>query len=177
MDSYRIKIIDIDNTSVKATYFLYSTQVPDLPLKKNIAFQFITDAYYHLKEFESRVYLNTINITTTKTSELLRHCATQELNAYNDMLRNIDQSPEYTAISNREIQNLELILDKNWDLVDTWKKEIFEGIEYSKTSIEAPSSTIQFKVKNKKMLKHLVPGLEWRTCSIWDRDEYPNKTN
>ncbi|WP_109098550.1 hypothetical protein [Aquimarina sp. AU58] len=171
MDSYRIKIIDIDDAYVKATYFLYSTQVPDLPLKKNIAFQFITDAYYHLKEFESRVYLNTIKISSEKISELLYLCAIRELNAYNDMLRNIDQSPEYTAISNREIQNLELILDKNWDLVDTWEKEIFEGIEYSKTSIEAPSSTIRFKVKNKKILKHLVSGLEWRTCSIWDRNE------
>ncbi|WP_074410352.1 hypothetical protein [Aquimarina megaterium] len=171
MDSYRIKIIDIDDVYVTATYFLYSTQVPDLPLKENIAFQFITDAYYHLKEFESRVYFNTTSITAKKISELLNHCAAQELNTYNAMLRNIDQSPEYTAISNREIQNLELILDKNWDLVDTWEKEIFEGIEYSKTSIEAPSSTIRFKVKNKKILKHLAPGLEWRTCSIWDRNE------
>lgn len=171
MDSYFIKILAIKGSEVTAIYHLYSTQVPDLPLKKNIAFQFITDAYYCLNEFDIWCYFNEEVITPEKKAELLNHCAVKELEAYNKLLRNVDQSPEYTAIANQQILSLELLLDKNWDVADEWEKEIFNGTDYFKTTIEAPSSTLKFSVKNEQLLKHITPGLKWSTRSIWDRDE------
>ena len=124
MDSYFVKIVDIEGSDVTAVYYLYSTHVPDLPLKKNIVFQFLTDAYYCLTEFDTWVYFDDKKITQKKKVELLSNCASKELKEYNKLLKKVDQSPEYTAIANEQIQTIALLLDKNWDLADEWEKEI-----------------------------------------------------
>lgn len=166
-DLYRIKIIGIVGNELVAKIYLHNTQASDLPAKKNIGLQVLTDSFFHMVNMPKDVNLEAVEIEA-----LLKDCERSILNAYDQYIHDSEKVSygEYIAIAEQEIEHIEITAEENWKTVSLWEEEIYEGVGYFETKTPVPATTFLIRVFNKKLLKHLKEGLEW-TSPMWDRTE------
>lgn len=166
-DLYRIKIIGIVGNELVAKVYLHNTQAPDLPAKKNIGLQLLTDSFFHMVNMP-----NDLNLEAIEIEALLEHCDRTTLMEYDQYIHDSTKVnyEQYIAIAEQEIEHIEITAEENWETVASWEEEIYEGVSYYETKTPVPATTFLIKVFNKKLLKHLTEDLEW-TSPMWDRTE------
>ena len=166
-DLYKIEIMDIDKTEVVAKIYLHNVQSADLPCKKNIGMQVITDSFYHMTNMTTDV-----NLLDEEIEFLLENSEKEKINFYNKYIFDIEDGDysKYLSIANEEIIQIEIIKEEDWDTVEDWEQELFDDIKEEDRKITPPSTSFKFKVVNKNLINHLKVGLEW-TTAMWDRDE------
>lgn len=166
-DLYKIKIISIVGNELVAKVYLHNTQAADLPAKKNIGLQILTDSFFHMLNMQED-----INLSAEIIESLLNVSDQKHLMEYDQYIHDSDKVnyETYIAIANREIVEIKITAEENWETVSDWEEEIYDGVDYDETKTPVPSTTFLIKVLNKDLLKHLQKDLEW-TTPMWDRTE------
>jgi len=166
-DLYKIRIMDINDDEVIAKIYLHNVQSSDLPCEKNIAMQVITDSFYHMLDMRMDV-----NLSDEEIDFLLKNSEKKIINLYNTYVFGISDGnySKYLSIAEKEIVNVEIIKEEDWDTVENWEQELYDDIKSEDRKITPPSTSFKFKVANKNLVNHLKVGLEW-TSAMWDRNE------
>lgn len=166
-DLYKIKIMDINDDDVIAKIYLHNVQSSDLPCEKNIAMQVITDSFYHLVNMKMDV-----NFSDEEIDFLLKKSEKKLIELYNTYIFDVENGDysKYLSIAEKEITNIKIIKEENWETVEDWEQELYDDVRSEDRKVIPPSTSFKFKVVNKKLINHLKVGLEW-TSAMWDRNE------
>lgn len=166
-DLYKIEILSLEENQLRVKVDLINVQVGDLAVNKNVALQFATDAYYHMKNFEVDINLNKEELKT-----LLKNAATKELDQYNSYLHHQESInyAKFISIAEQEVLIVKEIEEANWDehKIKLWEELYHAGDKVGAERI-SPSQTFYIRFRNAALLKHLQVGLVWRT-PMFDRE-------
>jgi hypothetical protein len=167
-DLYKIEILSLEETQLRVKVDLINVQAGDLPANKNVALQFATDAYYHMKNFDVD-----INQNKEEVDELLKNAATQKLDYFNSFLHEHKSMnyAKFISIAEEEILVIKEIAEANWEVQ---KIKLWEDLHYAGDKVAAekncPSQTFYIRFRDPELLKHLKVGLIWST-PMFDREE------
>ena len=166
-DLYKIRIMDIIDDEVIAKIYLHNVQSSDLPCEKNVGMQVITDSFYHMVNMRMDV-----NLLDEEIDLLLKNSAKNKINLYNAYVFGVSNGnySKYLSISEKEIVNISIVKEEDWETVEEWEQELYDDIDLKDRKITPPSSSFKFKVLDKKLINHLKIGLEW-TSAMWDKNE------
>lgn len=167
-DLYQIEILRIEGDLLTTKVNLVNVQAADLEPKKNVALQFVTDAYFHMKNFEVD-----INLEAKEVDDLLKNTAVTQLEYFNQLLHDHEfrDYTKYISIAEQEVMLIKVVEEANWEepKIKLWEELLYAGNKTEAKKI-SPTQTYYIRFGDEDLLKHLRVGLIWSTA-MFDRED------
>ncbi len=152
-DLYRVEITDRTSDEVQARLVLISVQSADLPAKKNIALQVLTEMFYELFDEEYTFFdaFDPVQFAGYEDLESIEKRICLSRLAFHMA----DRYALFLAQAEKEIVWVKMIGDGNFEHVEAWEEALYDD---RKPECE-PWTEIRFKVRDPEILEHVEIGM------------------